>query len=274
VTAPALAEVDKATGLRVYRDPKSPEPLPSVTSLISLARAEGLERWKRLQVARLAVGRADLVRRRVSELGVEATIRRIVAAAEQAETSASRIGDEVHGYLEARARGEVPPPVSDEARRWLRGAEQFLDAFQPDFLAVEATVFHRTLGYAGTADFLAVVGGTLVIGDYKTGKAVHGEVALQLVALSRAEVLVEADGAEQPMPEVETGLVVHLRPELPEGYAVRRVELAEAPWERFAACLALWKTREVQAFVGEELTGPDELGCRGSLAGPVAHALS
>lgn len=257
MTAPALAEVDKSTGLRVYRDPKSAEPLPSVTSLISLARAEGLERWKRLQVARLAVGRADLVRRRVAEMGVEATIRRIVAAAEAAETSASRIGDEVHGYLEARARGEKPAPVTDEARQWLAGAERFLETFQPDFVAVEATVFHRTLGYAGTADFLAVVGGTLVIGDYKTGKAVHGEVALQLVALARAEVLVEADGAEQPMPEVETGLVVHLRPELPGGYAVRRVELAEAPWERFAACLALWKTREVQAFVGEELSGPD-----------------
>jgi len=259
VTTPALAEVDKATGLRVYRDPGSCELLPSVTSLISLARAEGLERWKRLQVARLAVGRADLVRRRVAELGVEATIRRIVAAADQAESSASRIGDQVHAYLEARARGEVPGPVSPEAEGWLAGAEQFLEDFAPQFCAVEATVLNRTLGYAGTADFLAVVGGTLVIGDYKTGKAVHGEVALQLVALARAEVLLDADGTEQPMPEVETGLVVHLRPELPRGFAVRRVELAETPWRRFEACLALWKTRELREFVGDALDGPDAL---------------
>jgi len=260
------------TGLRVYPDPVTGRDLPSVTSLISLARSEGLERWKRSQAVRSTIEQIDEIGQRVAEVGVDEVVRQILATAERASEDAPRIGDEVHGYLEARARGAVPPEISDDARPWLAGAERFLEDFAPDFVAVEATVFNRTLGYAGTADFLAAVGGTLVIGDYKTGKDVHAEAALQLGALARAEVIVEDDGAERPMPEVETGLVVHLRPELSRGYVVRRVELAETPWRRFQACLDLWETRSTRGFVGPVLRGPEALTSRSVDRSPSAPA--
>jgi hypothetical protein len=259
VTAPALARTERVSGLRVYSDPVTGRDLPSVTSLISLARSEGLERWKRSHAVQLVVERIDEVERTVAEVGVEETVRQVLVEAGKVSEDVCRIGDEVHAYLEARAQGVEPPVVSDDARPWIAGAERFLEDFAPDFVAVEATVFNRTLGYAGTADFLAVVGGKLVIGDYKTGKAVHGEVALQLGALARAEVIVEDDGTERPMPKVETGLVVHLRPELPRGFAVRQVELAKAPWRRFRACLGLWETRSTRGFVGPVLRGPEAL---------------
>lgn len=56
----------------------------------------------------------------------------------------------------------------------------FVEARQPQIVVAEVTVLHRSLGYAGTADFPATLpDGRLVVGDYKTG-GVHEIAALQL----------------------------------------------------------------------------------------------
>jgi len=265
VTQPALAQTDAASGLRVYS--LDGRRLPSVTSLMSLARAEPLERWKRLEVARLAARRHDLLALRVEQLGVDGAARRVVDAVDHAPSEAAQIGDEVHGWLEARAKGEGPPVVSEAAQPWLAGAQAFLTRFEPRFVAIEATAVNRQLGYAGTADFIAYLGDILVIGDYKTGKAVHGEVAMQLGALARCEAIVTPDGTERPMPKVDRAAAVHVNPALPRGYCVRPVDLGEESWRRFRACLALWETRRVSAWVGDEIDSPAGLGAF-ALAGP------
>jgi hypothetical protein len=218
-------------------------------------------------VAKLAAGRHDLLALRVEQYGVDAAARRVVDAVDHAPSEAASIGDEVHGWLEAHAKGESPPVVSEAAQPWLPGAQAFLTAFEPRFVAVEATAVNRTVGYAGTADFVAYLGDTLVIGDYKTGRAVHGEVAMQLGALARCEVIVTPDGTERPMPQVARAVVVHVNPALLRGYCVRPVDLGEEPWRRFRACLALWETRKVSAWVGDEIDSPAALGAF-ALAGP------
>lgn len=253
-----MAQTDAASGLRVYS--VDGQRLPSVTSVIGLARAEPLERWKRLQVARLAARRHDLLALRVEQLGVDEAARRVVDAVDHAPSQAAAIGDEVHGWLEARAKGEEPPVVSEAAQPWLAGAQAFLTRFEPRFVAIEATAVNRRVAYAGTADFIAYLGDTLVIGDYKTGKAVHGEVAMQLGALARCEAIVTPDGTERPMPKVDRAVVVHVNPALASGYCVRPVDLGEQPWRRFRACLALWETRQVSAWVGEGIDSPAGLG--------------
>lgn len=258
VTQPAMATTDAASGLRVYSI--DGQRLPSVTSVIGLARAEPLERWKRLQVARLAARRHDLLAMRVQQYGVDGAARKVVDAVDHAPSEAAQIGDEVHGWLEARAKGEEPPVVSEAAQPWLAGAQEFLAHFEPRFVAVEATAVNRQVGYAGTADFIAYLGDALVIGDYKTGSAVHGEVAMQLGALARCEAIVTPDGTERPMPQVVRAVVVHVNPALAGGYCVRPVELGEEPWRRFRACLALWETRQVSAWVGDAIDSPAGLG--------------
>jgi hypothetical protein len=53
--------------------------------------------------------------------------------------------------------------------------------------------------------------------DFKTGKGVYGETALQLAAYARADVYVDDEGNEQDMPTVDGIAAVHVRA---DGYAV------------------------------------------------------
>ena len=130
------------------------------------------------------------------------------------------------------------------------GFVQFLEDFRPEFLMSEATVFNRTESYAGTLDFIARIrssgdqlenaGATrTLIGDIKTGKGVYPEVALQLAAYRHAEMaaiwrprrmekfrrryylLSEAEREMAvPVPEVDTGLVIHITPDHCDAYPV------------------------------------------------------
>jgi hypothetical protein len=53
-------------------------------------------------------------------------------------------------------------------------------------LAIEQTVYHPRLGYAGTLDLVAHVGGKLAVVDFKTSKSVYAESHLQNIAYQDA----------------------------------------------------------------------------------------
>ena len=141
-------------------------------------------------------------------------------------------GTSVHDYLEAAAEGRSLPELTGDAARYQPAADRWLDSYQPRFVDAEFTVFGE--GYAGTADFLAVVDGRLVIGDYKTSKRLYPEVALQLAAIRHAEVIVKPDGASRPVPPVEGCVAVLLTP----------------------ACLEAWRWRHGPDPLGERLEVP------------------
>jgi hypothetical protein len=111
----------------------------------------------------------------------------------------------VVGKNEILDKGEVPRPLSPGAAAFEASARAFLARFRPRFVAVEATVFNRRVGYAGTADFVAGIGPVTVIGDYKSGRSVHDEVAMQLAALAHGEEIVTPDGRRHPVPVVDGG---------------------------------------------------------------------
>jgi len=76
----------------------------------------------------------------------------------------------------------------------------------------EARLAHRTLGYAGTTDQIAVVpqyGDLPILVDWKTSKSMygkpsfsHGKNAMQLSAYSHCEVIWWDDKTEDDMPEI------------------------------------------------------------------------
>jgi len=147
---------------------------------------------------------------------------------------------------------------------------EWVDDFHPEFLAAEATVFSRSQAYGGTLDcivrlwvgdlvailerawravpaWLAVYAPDdliSVIVDFKTGKAVYPEVALQLAPYARAEFIGHPDGrTELPMIEgIVAGAVLHLTP---AGYQFRFVRIDDAIFDSF--CFA----REVFRFLNE-----------------------
>lgn len=140
---------------------------------------------------------------------------------------AANLGTLVHDIAEAHVLGKPIPEAPEEAEPYVESLLRFLEDFQPEFEAVEAPVFSRKERYAGTLDAIATFP-TLadhpdyahlgraprLLLDYKSGKGVYPEVGLQLAAYRYAETFLGMpDGSEAPVPEVDGGAVIHLRPD-------------------------------------------------------------
>jgi hypothetical protein len=112
-------------------------------------------------------------------------------------------GTEVHKLAEQLARGEdvdVPEELVGHVDSYI----QFLEDFRPEVLLLETVVANLTHGYAGTLDsILRIPGMGVVQVDIKTNRSgPFGEVGLQLVGYSRAELYVDDDGVEHDCWEI------------------------------------------------------------------------
>lgn len=116
---------------------------------------------------------------------------------------AARRGTEVHNLAERLRDGgdiDVPAEIAGHVDAYVR----FLEDWQPDPLLIEAVVGNRTHRYMGTFDSLERIGDDVWLLDIKTNRSgPFGEVAFQLAAYRYAEFVLDADGDEQPMPEVD-----------------------------------------------------------------------
>lgn len=196
--------------------------------------------------------------------------------------SATELGTAVHEACERYALTGSRPQVDDEVLPFLEQFDGWLQRFGPSYQAAEVTVYRPDLGYAGTLDALLSIDGTRYIADYKsTRNAKDGKgrptkpyaetVALQLAAYRHAThaaiwrprrhekfrrryyLLSPGEQATaQPVPEVDTGLVIHITPEACEAYPIRTDE------EVFEAYLAVqdgarWLFQTSRRVMGDPL---------------------
>lgn len=132
------------------------------------------------------------------------------------------IGSAVHEQAEAHVLGKPMPPIPEKIAGYVDSYRAFLADWAPDYIEfeaegetlwlAEASVFNRSEAYGGTLDAImdlpAPYGRCLV--DYKTGKGVYHETALQLAAYRHAEFIGLPGGIEWPMPNVDGCAVLHL----------------------------------------------------------------
>lgn len=165
--------------------------------------------------------------------------------------SATELGTAIHTACETYALTGVRPEVDDEVAPFLDQFDRWLQRFGPSYQATEVTVFSPTYGYAGTSDAFLTIDGVRYIADYKTTReALDGRgkptrpyaetVGLQLAAYRHAEFaaiwrprrgevqrrryyfLSAAEvSMAQAVPEVDTGLVIHITPEACEAFPIR-----------------------------------------------------
>lgn len=250
MTEPALAVSVPGRG-RHYEHPRTGELVPSVTNVIQTLAKPWLAAWMAKEVAGYAWDN------RMALLEIDdrdAAVDFLKGAGRRRRDAAANLGDVLHRVAEARASGSPEPEIDEAVRPYVASWEAFVRDWSPRWVATEVTMFHAGPdGYAGTADFIAEVGGSLAIGDYKTGQGVYEEAALQLAALRNCEEM--WDGRELvPAPEVQRCLVVHIRP---DGYAVREVR---ADADAYAAFIGLrrawaWTTGEREP-IGPPLAVP------------------
>lgn len=208
-------------------------PIKSVTTLLQALAKPQLVAWAANEAADYAIDHWDhLTQQTPSER------RALIAAAHRKRRDkAAAKGTQIHAWAEALIAGE-PVEIPDEhaatvdaLARWWEGSgftvlhsECAVYADEDDLLGVP---------YAGRFDLLAQhprYGTTLL--DWKSGKGVYPEFAVQLAGYDAAEWLQVGD-EDRPMPAINTLAVVHLQPDGPTLHVLDDTQrlLAGERWE-------------------------------------------
>jgi hypothetical protein len=196
--------------------------------------------------------------------------------------SSTELGTMVHDACEQYALTGTRPEVDDEVAPFVDRFDEWLQRFQPEYQATEVAVYNPELGYAGTTDAFLTIQGTRFVADYKsTRKHVDGrgkptkpypeQVGLQLSAYRYAQYAAvwrprrterfkrryyllgpDEQALAQPVPEVDTGLVIHLTPEACEAYPIVCDEHVFDAYLAAQDC-ARWLWQDSRAVMGEPL---------------------
>jgi hypothetical protein len=180
------------------------------------------------------------------------------------------IGSAVHAEAEAYVLGIPRPDPLPAVAPFLISFRNFLDDFKPEFELAEATVFNVAEGYAGTLDAVLSVGGHRLLFDWKTGKDIYPDVALQLAAYEHAEAVLLPDGSTRPMPSVEGAAALHLREydsaldvgDTPDrGYSVIPVATGQAAWNafRYVREVMRWMEETSKGVLSQPISNPKAL---------------
>ncbi|WP_189348576.1 cytochrome [Zhihengliuella salsuginis] len=273
MTAPRLAQQTEH-GRMYARSVGGALEVPSITTVISQA-AMDLTGWAG-HMAATAVVQDEKLAAAVGQPGrLKAIAREASRAAEVFRDAAAERGDRVHAYCEQLALRDLGPEHALEATRAAlagNGETAFADRVDEWWelygvrpIAAEATVWNKTVGYAGTLDLVAEIGGKLCLIDFKTkgttrdgrAKALDPKVGMQLAAGYKAEELcTDADagtwvpwpyGGEAPMllgvAIAETEVVVQQA----------SPETLPTQWRRFWALRQVWETGRALAEAGPAL---------------------
>jgi hypothetical protein len=272
---PHCAITDPTTGLRVYLHPATGERFVSVTTALGVREKPRLPEWYGL---RSSITTRDNLLPLIRSIHVDPCgdhrcgaclpcLLHLIKTAgrDEANTAADR-GTRFHHVAEHIAASGIVIPHNDDIQGHVYQFARFLDIYQVELLCAEVTVINRTHGYAGTLDTVLScarmppkhAGDTNVplYGDYKTGKNIYEEAALQVSALRHAEAILLPDGTEEPMPEgnKETGLVIQVHA---DNFWIRPVDIGKKTFNQFLRTLDVWRdVHESPSMIGRAMCKP------------------
>ncbi len=233
--------------------------VPGVTTIISSgAPKDALVGWAANTTASYAVDHWD----ELAEMKPSQRLKALQGARFADRDAAANRGTAVHGLAERLVKGEevqVPEELAGHVDSYVR----FLDEWDVQPLEVEFVVVSYRFGWAGTGDLIAdlrhpedpskrVRWGL----DIKTNRSgIFGEVAWQLSGyFLGADVLLDADGGERPIPPCDRYGAVHVRA---DGYDLIPVEVTADQLRelRYVQQVAAAVER-ANEYVGEPLRPP------------------
>lgn len=230
---------------------------------VSLRRAEGLIEAPLLAHLADAFGASNSKGEPVAPFyivsdpdAIESAVRWLSGAPYRERDRKADIGSAVHAEVEALILGQPRPEPAAELAPFMAQFESWRETFAPEFLASEATVYSDRESYAGTLDMIVRIAGRTLLVDAKTGKDVYPESALQITAYSRADYIGLPDGTDEPLPAIDGGAVLHLRP---DAYAFVPVRVDDEVYRAFlyAREVFRWVEETSKDAIGQPLLGPD-----------------
>ena len=234
--------------------------VPSVTGLIKGGLpSPALMYWSARTVAEFVADNRDQVES-LWQMGRGSVVAALKETPWTKSGLAAAKGTEVHTYAEQLAAG-VAVDVPEHLIGYVESCARFLDEWDPTPILTECSVGNRTHWWAGRLDMVAGFDDRGVgIIDWKTGKGIYPEVALQLSAYSHAEfyVLDEDPTTEFPMPDIDWAAAVHLRE---DGYDVVPVDASDATYKVFRhVALVAKHAKTAKSLLGEPLSAPILIG--------------
>lgn len=214
-------------GGRKYVWPATGEEFDSVTTILNSLPKHALKNWAAKMVATFAVDNRALISMMDRDEAIDWLKREPLRTTQRA----ANLGSAIHHAIDT---GHTPADVDEHVAPYLQQWAAFNDRHCPTYEQSEVTVYNRLVGYAGTADAIITSPrtGCRYVVDWKTGKGVYPESALQLAAYAHAQWLDAGDGLETPLPPISRGLIVHLQP---DHYTVHQVDLTHQQplWDTF-----------------------------------------
>lgn len=207
-------------------------PIDGVTDLISRGLPKvALVGWAAREVATFAADNVGIL----TNLRRDEVIDLLRGAPWRERDRAAGRGTEVHALAQKLAAGvevEVPEELVGHVDSYLAWREDW----KPTDEVVEGSVLNRVWRYGGTFDLLCRIDGRQTLADLKTTRSgIYAETALQLAAYGHADIYVDADGHEQPMPKIDQYLGIWLRA---DGYDCFAIDVGDAEWKQFLYTMA------------------------------------
>lgn len=218
------------------------KPVPGYSSIIGCLDKPAIPKWAAKQVAAYVAENPDAVET-LRSLGENGMVKALADVPWKRRDDAGARGTAIHDIAEQLLLDQevdVPDELVPAAESLLR----FFDHWQIEPLLLEQAVASREHWYAGTLDLIAhykrpdTGASGVAIWDYKSGKAIYPECAMQLAAYAGAEFY-GLDGDEHPLPAVDAAFGVHVRS---DGYDV--IPLKHGP-EVFTEFIAIRRTFDV-----------------------------
>lgn len=243
--------------------------VPGVTTIIGVRDKANLKGWAagcaaevvanaaRVKDGRLLIDGDELwaeLRRLDTMLPSKPSLPKLVDALKwrhnKERDAAANRGTEVHRLAEKLTAGEQVN-VPDELVGCVDSYIDWFEAWGPTNTRSEVSVgARRHGGWGGTLDLLCEIEGLgRCLVDIKTsGSGVYGDTALQLAGYRYAEVCLDDDGNEAPMPEVDWCGVLWVRADGCDLYPYRVGPAEKRLFEYCRAVYALW----LEPFAGEK----------------------
>lgn len=280
--------VQRSTG-RFYVHPITGEEFRSVTTILGAAAKPALDKWKTKTIASFAADNREML----ATLDRDAAFELIRSSQYTSSGVAAATGEAVHARLEALFgvlrdfQESDPERATIHTLDWMEGNDEaghlppelrhvdlcfveLLSEFEIQPLYMENTLLNRTIGYAGSADLIAMIrprtdrGGLRMndtshrppwkraVIDTKSGKSIYGSVSLQLVGYAKAEHILMPDGTEVPMPPIHETYALHVRP---RSWALRPMRYDAGVWKHFQELVGVdqWVNFEERNAVGDAI---------------------
>jgi len=213
MTSPKLA-IQTDSGRMYSRRVGGEAIVPSITTVIGMDNMD-LSGWAGYMAAKSLSEDQRLAQAIGDARQMRPLVRNASNAAETYRDLAAARGDRVHNYAEAwalQALGQANDLAGTRAALeannelpYAQHFEQWWTDYKVEPIAAEVTVWNESVGYAGTIDLIAKIGGRICIVDYKTKtsdregvvKRPDDKVIMQLAAACKAEEqIVDAEAGE------------------------------------------------------------------------------